>query len=131
MSSEKQYIVRIEVGNIYDGHCRSDDTYIQSNFTLSKIKKAYNKGIKEVNVDITKFCEEFECDTIPKNVCDQLVKEGYTFGEGNYSDEFDKQINIYEFVDIWLFIAKKGDKDFYYSYIKNDFSINIGGYGLF
>ena len=36
MSSEKEYIVRIEVGNIYDGHCRSSDTYIQSNFTLSK-----------------------------------------------------------------------------------------------
>ena len=131
MSSEKQYIVRIEVGNIYDGHCRSDDTYIQSNFTLSKIKKAYNKGIKEVNVDITKFCEEFECDTIPINVYDKLTKEGYSFGEGNYSDEFDKQINIYEFVDIWLFIAKKGDNDFKYTYIKDDFNINIGGYGLF
>tara|TARA_B100001093_G_C26379780_1_gene822380 strand:- start:45 stop:440 length:396 start_codon:yes stop_codon:yes gene_type:complete len=131
MSSEKQYIVRIEVGNIYDGHCRSDDTYIHSNFTLSKIKKAYNKGIKEVDVDITKFCEEFECDTIPKNVYDKLIKEGYSFGEGNYSDEFDKQVNIYEFVSIWLFIAKKGDNDFKYTYIKDDFNINIGGYGLF
>tara|TARA_E500000178_G_scaffold317081_1_gene337363 strand:- start:616 stop:885 length:270 start_codon:yes stop_codon:yes gene_type:complete len=88
-------------------------------------------GIKEVDVDITKFCEEYECDTIPKSVYDKLVKEGYTFGEEGYSDEFDKQICIYDFVNIWLFIAKKGDNDFKYKYIKNDFSINIGGYGLF
>jgi len=131
MSSEKQYIVRIETGNIYDGHCKSHDMYIHSNFTLSKIKKAYNKGIKKVDVDITKFCEEFECDTLPKNICNKLVEEGYSFEDDVSSDEFDKQINIYEFVNIWLFIVKKGDEDFNYTYVKNDFDINIGGYGLF
>ena len=131
--SEK-YIVRVVLGDEYDdGHGKSYSINIESNLKEKEIKKAYNIGSKKVNVNLLSLCEEFECCYIPKKEYDKLIDNGYKFSETTicYTEDDTVDIQIDEYINIWLFLVKKGNENFEYSIIESDYEMNIGGYGLF
>jgi hypothetical protein len=131
--SEK-YIVRVALGDEYDdGHGKSYSINIESNLKEKEIKKAYNIGSKKVNVNLLSLCEEFECSYIPKKEYDKLIDNGYKFSETTicYTEDDTVDIQIDEYINIWLFLVKNGNENFEYSIIESDYEMNIGGYGLF
>ena len=60
------------------------------------------------------LCEEFECSYIPKKEYDKLIDNGYKFSEAtiSYTEDDTVDIQIDEYINIWLFLVKNGNENF-------------------
>jgi hypothetical protein len=140
--------IKLEVGDwSKDGHNQSDVFLIQSNLTQQEIELAYKEGCKLVGFDFSKICcQEYEDSSIKAEHIKKLKAAGINFGSDDPdsddnplefeeipNDDGSQSLRPKSFCNIYLEIAKLGNKDFNYKYIKSskDDSIKVGGYGLY
>lgn len=117
-----------------DGHEKSETFVIESNLTKKEIEKAFKKGTKLINIDFTKYCEEYEDSSIPMEVASDLFKLGFDMNSIDDYDQFSKTVCLdpTSYMMIYLFLAQKGNPNFGYTIIDENLDeIHIGGYGLF
>lgn len=129
-----KYKIAITVGD-YSGDChdKKDIFLFQSNCSSSALYSAYRRGVKIVDVDLSRdVCANYGGSTIMGAYYTKLLSHKLIDKTFNcYGDE-DDRIFIYpeEFVKIYLGIVKLGFPDFSFEEIMPD-TINIGGYGLY
>jgi hypothetical protein len=114
----------------------TEDFYIESNLNEKEIQKAFKAGNKKIKFNFEEeVCAEYEDRTISIESFEKLTKLGYVLPESEFGDEPDDEwvyLEIEQYVHMWLFVAKLGNKKFEYSLVKSDTPvIEIGGYGLF
>ena len=127
------YTIELKLGDwSHDGHGITESIYISSNISASKLRKAYKFGVKIAGFNFSEIVAQgYEDNKIKKNHAEKL----FSLGFDRKSLDYDKTDDVYyvsadSFVDIWLFICKLGDPNFEFK-IKEQKTINIGGYGLF
>lgn len=121
-----------------DGHGKSDTIVFNSNLNKEEIQDAYKKASKELGFDlISDICDDYEDNYLPKKIYNILIKNGMKYDLNEYeikelAKHKSKGVNIYidEYLNIYFFIIKFGNKDFEYE-ITNCPVIDIGGYGLY
>lgn len=107
-----------------DGHGLSETYTIETNWTLESIKVAYKRGTKKLGFDVTKtLCTDYEDNRMDAGYAEKLTAAGYHFDSTDcvFPDEF---------LEIYFFVVKLGNKEFTYSHVNNKTQA-IGGYGLF
>jgi hypothetical protein len=121
----------------YDGHGKTETISVLSSKGLSAVIAAYKKGVQAVGLDLT---DEVACDyedsTLSAEHLATLVAAGYQIegleeAEGEPVPKDYQYLSTDQFVDMWLFIVRKGDPDLRIEVGAQDPTINIGGYGLF
>jgi len=113
-----------------DGHGMTTRVTIQSNFSKTEIENAYKLGIEKVGFDfIETVAIEHEDHTLSEEQYSMLVKAGIDIiVEIGYKGK--RWIDQEEFADIYLKIAKLGNKKLKCSVVNDTNVIDIGGYGL-
>lgn len=125
--------VQLNVGDwSSDGHGKTETISFTANRTAKQVRNAYTKGSKKIGIDLVDgVCEEYEDNTLPKDIFEKLEKAGFAVNE---IDEYEGKYTLYPetFAMIYMFIASLGDEKLSYKMDENyDNRINIGGYGLF
>jgi hypothetical protein len=130
-----------------DGHGKTDIQIIRSNLDHKALLKAYNKGSKKLGFNfIDDDCADYEDGSLPRDHLVKLMEHGLKL-EDIFDTDYDlkKARDLLEdeqsedgiglwvdsFSAIFLFIAKLGNKDFEYGFVREGSRLNIGGYGLF
>ena len=117
----------------HDGHGQTETISIMSNLNRKQIEKAYKKGSKLIDLDIVEnLCCDYEDCSVSTDIVVKLKTAGYNLSEWVFdpTGEDDATIDSDEFLEIYLFITKKGNPIFEYKITRSD-AIEIGGYGLF
>lgn len=111
-----------------DSHDKKERYSIESNISLSALKRAYKRGTKKLGFDfIGSVAAEYEDNSLSENYVDILKSKGYDFTDID-TDSLEEDI----YLDIFLFIIKLGNDSFKYKLKEeSDDRWNIGGYGLF
>lgn len=129
-------IISLVVGDMGgDGHEKIKKRYYRTNLPKQEVKDAYNKGVELLGIDITKYCQEYEDNSVPKEIIDKLLEKGFESEDLDLADididsEEDRHHIYYTvYLDIWEFIAKAGASNLILEKIPDN-DINIGGYGL-
>jgi hypothetical protein len=132
------YIITLVTGDWSgDGHCMDDRNMYRSNFPLKAILEAYQKGVEIIGVDITQYCDEYEDNRIDRPVANSILEKGlidefsYDSHDGWGLDDEYVHIVLSEYLKIWIATVKLGNPDIVLEEIKEDGSIDIGGYGLY
>lgn len=114
-----------------EGHDKTASIVVSCSLTAIEIIKVCETSIFREFLDIRKICEEYEDNTIPKDVVTKLVESNIVdkdFFETNYKDEY--TIYYDKWVELQLRIIKYLEPDFEYELVKMD-EVHCGGYGLF
>lgn len=118
-----------------DGHERRDNYLIESNLNKKQMLKSYKKGSKILGFDfMNTVAKDYEDSKLSIEMLTKLRDNGYDgkiFDESYCKNGHGPNLQCGEYVDIVLFVCKLGDPAFKYEYIKEDFSWDIGGYGLY
>lgn len=149
---KKSYIINLIMGDPSgDGHGNIQYISIKSNLNKNAIQTAYEKGTKLLGFDfVDKVCADYEDNFLHKEEMNKLVKHGFNVDDLGSITSYEKKeaLNFIKndemfysnhlrlwtdsFSNIYLFIAKLGNKNFKYKILdENDSSIDIGGYGLY
>lgn len=129
-------IVRFVMGDYSDdGHGKKDEFYFYSNVDLETIKKAYQKAVDIIGIDIIEdCCEEYEDSSISKDNINTLEEH---LGKLNLDlkEDFEEDDCIALTENDWIKIIKEyiklGDPDIQLIEIKCDDFFDIGGYGIY
>lgn len=112
-----------------DGHGKSRDWTVSTNFSKPKIEEAYLTAVEKVGFDPTDNFEEWGANLLPSDQAEKLIANGFV------SEDRDEDGTIYFYpqalFDLFLFMVKLGNPEFEYEVEKRDNVIHIGGYGLF
>lgn len=123
------HIVQLTVGDWSDdGHGKVDNTLVKSNLNKDDVLKAYKDGCKVCGFDITKYCEDYEDNSVPmeliRKVPPKILDSLYEETDEEYGATSE------DFAQIYLWICKQGNPNFVYKvFVPKE--IHIGGYGLF
>jgi len=112
-----------------DGHSRTETITFECSHRYTDVQKAFEKGSNILGFDITKsLCADYEDGSISEACLETLEKNGIY---ANYDgDSDDATLSPEPFAELYMDIAKLGNKDITYSLEYPD-TINIGGCGLF
>ena len=133
---DKNHHINLIVGDWSgDGHCKTSHYTVSSNKTKDEVLKAYKNGVKIIGVDLAKnVCRQYQESSISNSDLNLLITHGLSdfepIDDDRFNDEDSIELEPDWFVDIWLFITRKGDADLVLELVDND-SIHVGGYGLF
>jgi hypothetical protein len=114
-----------------DGHNQSKRFLFQTSATREEIKKAYDKGVKILGVDITKYCSDYEDSSLPTEQYDTYIESGWGGLEDGFETDEDVHLYITDYLSLWLHTIKIGCDTISIEEINSETSFNIGGYGLF
>lgn len=116
----------------HDGHGTTETVIVYANVDSRSLKNAFTKGSNDLlGFDFSeKCCDEYENDSIPPEVAQKLIDAGYETAFEEYKTGEKMNFDVDEFAHVWMFLAKIGNPEIEYVFIKNE-NINIGGYGLF
>lgn len=135
--------IQLVVGDwSHDGHNMTCDVFVECSLSRSELEDAFNKGVKKLGVNLTKYCEAYEDSSIPKDVYLKIAavdpsltrsKDGDT---GTLKREDDVDFNYtddQEYATLWMLTAKAGRPTMEWTLadIPYEQRICIGGYGLF
>lgn len=133
---KKEYNICFELGDAsHDGHERSEEFHMTSNYSAKEITKFLNEFEKKTGVDICKECEDYEDNTFSKETTKKLLELGiidseYVEGDGCYYVD-----GTGDFIDIIENCLKYIVKDFEWHYrnLKEEplQKLDGTGYGLF
>lgn len=137
--TSKQY--KFEIGDwSADGHGMYESIMISTRNTEC-LEADYQKGFEKTGLDITKYCEDYGDSDLPRSFIEDLEKAGFDimdiddirYCKENPLQDNGKSYTIYyhEYLDIWMFIAKKGNPDLEWEECKYEGTVQPGGYGLF
>lgn len=126
----REYTHTLVVGDSSgDGHEKTENFLITSNFNEAQILDAYRLGVDIIKFDIMENNKDYQDRSICSEDVDKLKSVGFVFSNldkwGVYY-YIDPEI----FVEIFIFIVSVGDPSFEYEYLPYN-NIEIGGYGLF
>lgn len=134
-----------------DGHGKTDNITIMTNFTREQLEQVYNEGVGLVGVKLSNVCDGYEDSFLSYEDWQKLSAAGLTIEnlhmDGYSYEEAIKAITKQEsicispevFARIYLFIAEHGAMQhsprthgFIWNIINNNCNaINIGGYGFY
>lgn len=128
------HIVQIEVGDSGgDGHGKHETFTYSCTHDSFEVKQAFKKGTDILGFDITKYCDDYEDNSIPQDVYEKLV-ELNAIPEWliSYVDEFEEEpyVDAETYANIYMLTAQKGLPELRYTMRRNP-AIKAGGYGLF
>lgn len=126
----KEYIHTLVVGDSSgDGHEKTENFPITSNFRETQILDAYSLGVDIIKFDIMNNNEEYQNSRISIEDADKLKSFNFVFSDLCEEEDY-FLIDSNTFVEIFIFTVSIGDSSFEYEYLPYN-NIDIGGYGLF
>lgn len=118
-----------------DGHGKSEDIYVECNLDKDNLAKAFDAGVKKLEVDISDCCSDYEDSSIPRDIYQIIaaVDPKWTkklLGEEEPENEYD-YVEYKTFATLWMLTAQAGNPDLKWDFCEDSPYIAIGGYGLF
>jgi hypothetical protein len=135
-----EHLIEIVVGDPSgDGHGQTYTHRIVSNLPPAAVKAAYDKTVREVGVDLTQVCNEWEDNVMPEDAARRLYEAGcypHPFEREPYAHPDDYIWSPHDFVTTILFFIHRGNPEFHYrEYVGPVFSRPFEscdfGYGTF
>jgi hypothetical protein len=128
---EQDYIISLVVGDgSGDGHNRRNYEYYTCNICSLDLEKAYKKGSKICNLDITKKCSQVKFSCLEKLRIYRIPKIN-EFLDEHKSEVWQGNLSLCseDFAFIYLSIAWIGNNTLEYKPLNSSY-IYIGGYGV-
>lgn len=130
--SDIKHCINLSLGDwSHDGHCKTSVFTIQSSLGYKELEGAYKKGVEIVGLDIREeIAFEYEDNKISQEDLNKLRVQGYDVKlDEVYNDKTSYYLDENTFVDMFLWVVKKGNPKFKYEFVNA--TLAIGGYGLF
>jgi hypothetical protein len=124
-----KHVLIIRLGD-WSGDCGgvTDTVVAKSSLSTEDVQRAYVAGVEAIGVDITyQLATSWNDCLIPKHLLVKLNELG--FFEEPIKDTDSVELDKDEFIRLYLFMVKLGNKKFRYKVLKQP-ALNIGGYGV-
>lgn len=128
-----KYLVALSCGDLScDGHEKEHTQIINSNFSHLDIKSAYVTFVEKTNIDLLKYCSEYEDNAIPYEVVQKFanLSEEFKIAIGDLEEDCDLTFDCYDWLDFYLMCIEYARPEFEYEKLNIPF-VDCGGYGLF
>lgn len=126
------YLIKLVVGDWSgDGHEKTQNYYIYSNLSKKDIDESLKLAKNKLTFDVRNIASDYEERGMSAKQAAKLTEYNFKFDDDNIENDGSVYLTPEIFVDIYLFSIKLGNDNFEYTLLKPDFTINIGGYGLF
>lgn len=126
------YLIELVVGDWSgDGHKKNQNYYIYSNLSKKDIDESLKLAKNKLTFDVRNIASDYEEPGMSAKHAAKLTEYNFKFDDDNIENDGSVYLTPEIFLDIYLFSIKLGNDNFEYTLLKPDFTINIGGYGLF
>ncbi len=132
-TSDKPFRICLVVGDWSgDGHDKTTEVTIASNFNEKAIDCAYKRGTKALGFDFSEeVAADYEDTTLSAKHAKAFADKGFSFARWCKNDE-GYVLDATSFVTLWLFVVALGDPSVASVVVTDETpTLNVGGYGLF